>query len=67
MTARTATAIRLPSQLHAELVAAAEERMVSANWLVIKALEHFLPRLIPADELELVRPDADAEAGVERR
>ena len=52
---RTATAIRLPADLHDQLVAAAEERMVSANWLVIKALEDFLPRLIPVDELTLVR------------
>lgn len=54
---RTSTAIRLPDDIHDLLVAAAHERMVSANWLVIKALEDFLPRLIPADELRLTRTE----------
>jgi predicted HicB family RNase H-like nuclease len=52
---RTATAIRFPDGLHDQLKAAAEERDLSINYLVIKAVEQFLPRLIPADELTLTR------------
>lgn len=54
--ARTATAIRFPENLHDELVQAAEERELSVNFLVVKAVKDFLPRLIPADELTLTRP-----------
>lgn len=53
---RTATAIRFPEELHDELARAAEERDLSINYLVVKAVEDYLPRLIPADELSLARP-----------
>jgi predicted HicB family RNase H-like nuclease len=52
---RTATAIRFPEQLHKQLQEAAEEREFSINFLVVKAVEDFLGRLIPADELRLTR------------
>jgi predicted HicB family RNase H-like nuclease len=52
---RTATAIRFPDELHDQLKAAAEERDLSINYLVVKAVEQFLPRLIPANELTLTR------------
>ena len=53
--ARTATAIRFPEELHDELVRAAEERDLSVNFLVVRAVQDFLPRLIPADEFSLTR------------
>jgi predicted transcriptional regulator len=52
---RTTTAIRFPDELHDQLKQAAEERSFSINFLVVKAVEDFLKRLIPADELKLTR------------
>lgn len=54
-TDRTATAIRFPEDLHDRLRTAAGERDLSINYLVVKAVEDFLGRLIPADELRLTR------------
>jgi len=45
----------LPSELHDRLRAAADERHVSVNFLIVKSLEDYLDRLIPIDELELTR------------
>lgn len=52
---RTATAIRFPDDLHEQLVRAAEDRDLSVNYLVVKAVQDYLPRLIPAEELTLTR------------
>lgn len=52
---RTATAIRFPDDLHEQLRQAADERDLSVNYLVVKAVQQFLPKLIPADELTLTR------------
>ena len=52
---RTATAIRLPDALHERLLVAATERDVSLNFLVTKAVEQFLDRLIPVDEMRWTR------------
>ena len=52
---RTSTCIRLPAQLHERLREAADDRDLSMNTLVTKAVEDFLARLIPADELRLTR------------
>lgn len=52
---RVTTAIRVPESLHAQLSRAAEERDLSVNYLVVRAIEDFLERLIPADELKLTR------------
>jgi predicted HicB family RNase H-like nuclease len=52
---RTATAIRFPEQIHEQLRVSAEERGLSINYLVVKAVEDFLERLIPANELRLTR------------
>jgi predicted transcriptional regulator len=52
---RTSTAIRFPVDLHARLQQAADERGFSVNFMVVKAVEDFLNRLIPADELKLTR------------
>jgi hypothetical protein len=55
---KVSTGYSLPSALHEELRTAAKERGVSASYLVQKAVEDYLPRLIPVDELTLVRPVA---------
>lgn len=49
---RVSTAIRLPADLHAELQGCAEERDVSVNFLVTRAVEHYLRQLPPADPLQ---------------
>lgn len=49
------TAIRFPPELHERLSVAAEEQGLSMNYLVVKAVEDFLARLIPVDELRLTR------------
>jgi hypothetical protein len=43
--------IRLSPELHARLAQAAEERDLSINYLVNRAVTEFLPRLIPVEEL----------------
>jgi predicted HicB family RNase H-like nuclease len=53
---RTTTAIRFPVAVHEALAKAAADRDLSMNYLVVRAVEDFLPRLIPADELTLTRP-----------
>ena len=52
---RVTTAIRVPERLHEQLVQAAQERDLSVNYLVVRAIEDFLERLIPAEELRLTR------------
>lgn len=52
---RSATAIRFPEELHQRLRTAAGERHYSINFMVVKAVEEFLDRLIPVDELKLTR------------
>lgn len=52
---RTATAIRFPERLHEQLKEAAEAYEFSINYLVVKAVEDFLPRMIPPEELRLTR------------
>ncbi len=51
MRARTATQIRFKPELHERLVKEAEERDLSINWLVCKAVEQFLDRLLPIEEI----------------
>jgi hypothetical protein len=46
---RVTTAFRLPQPLHQQLRAAADERQVAANLLVVKALEDYLSRLPPVE------------------
>jgi predicted transcriptional regulator len=48
---RVATAMRLPATLHQELQSAAEERDVSVNLLVIRAIRQYLEALLPIDRL----------------
>lgn len=52
---RTTTAIRFPAATHERLRAAAEERGLAMNYLVVRAVEEFLDHLIPADEIRFTR------------
>jgi predicted transcriptional regulator len=52
---RVTTAVRLPASLHDKLRQAADERELSANYLIVRAIEDYLDRLIPAEEFTLVR------------
>jgi predicted transcriptional regulator len=53
--ARTTTAIRFPDEVHQRLKEAAEERDLSINFMVVKAVEEMLDNLLPASELRLTR------------
>ncbi len=53
--ARSVTAVRLPPDLHRRLKEAAEERDLSLNFLVVKAIEEFLRRLVPPEEIRFTR------------
>jgi predicted HicB family RNase H-like nuclease len=54
---RVATAVRVPKTLHDRVRAAALERQVGVNLLVVRALEEYLDRLVPVDELVRTRDD----------
>ncbi|MCU1426777.1 MAG: hypothetical protein JWL83_777 [Actinomycetia bacterium] len=54
---RVTTAVRVPKTLHDRVRAAADERQVGVNLLVVRALEEYLDRLVPVDELVRTRPD----------
>lgn len=58
--------IHISPELHTELTAAADERGVSVGVLAERAIAYFLPRLIPVDQLVLVReemPGGEQAAG----
>lgn len=52
---RTTTAIRFPDELHDQLKEAAEARDLSINFLVVKACQDFIERLLPPDEVRFTR------------
>lgn len=52
---RVSTALRLPSDLHARLRAAATEREVSVNLMVERACIDYLARLTPVADLLATR------------
>jgi predicted HicB family RNase H-like nuclease len=52
---RTTTAIRFPPDVHERLREAAADRDLSINFLVVKAVEDYLPRLLPAEEIRWTR------------
>lgn len=56
-TGRVSTAIRLRPDLHEALAVAAQERDVSMNFLVNRAVERFLSRLIPVEEMKFTLDD----------
>jgi predicted transcriptional regulator len=47
---RVSTAARIPEDIHRRLRAAAEERDVSVNLLITRALDEYLARLQPVEE-----------------
>lgn len=51
--------LRISPDLKADLERAAEERVVSVNFIVQHACRDFLDRLIPVDQLRLTRPVDD--------
>lgn len=57
---RTGTAIRFSPELHERLGKAAAERDLSVNFLVNRACEQFLDRLIPVDEMRWTRDTKEA-------
>lgn len=48
---RVQTSVRLPEGLHARLHAEAEDREVGVNLMVVRAIEHYLDALVPADQV----------------
>ena len=64
---RTTTALRIPPDLHADVKAAASERGLSANRLMLAAIEDFMRRLIPIEEFSYVRPQIGAGEGTADR
>lgn len=58
---RISTAVRLPHDLHAELQRQAEDRDVSVNFLVTRAVDHYLRQLPPADPLAGVSEPASLD------
>jgi predicted DNA-binding protein len=52
---RTTTAIRFPEETHERLRAAAESFGLPINFIVVKAMEEFLDRMIDPSELRLTR------------
>lgn len=55
------TAVRLPPALKQRLEEAANERYVSQNFLIVKAVEMFVDRLIPPDEIQWTREPLETQ------
>ena len=55
---RTTTAIRFPPELHEKLTQAAADRDLSINYIVVKAVEQFVERLLPVDEIKWTKDSA---------
>jgi hypothetical protein len=58
---RVTTAVRVPKSLHERARAAAAERQVGVNLIVVRALEDYLDRLVPVDEVVLTRDPASRD------
>lgn len=54
---RKVITVRLDRQVHERLADVADDRGVSVNFLVCRALEEFLPRLLPVREIRWTRDD----------
>jgi predicted HicB family RNase H-like nuclease len=52
---RTVTAIRLTEAAHEQITREAAARDLSVNYLVNRAVEQFLDRLIPVEEMKWTR------------
>lgn len=58
---RMTTAIRFPEELHERLRKAADGFGLPINFIVVKAMEDFLERMIEPGELTLTRDRRDSE------
>jgi predicted HicB family RNase H-like nuclease len=47
--------LRIPSELMDRLTKEADDRVVSTNLLAVKALEQYLDRLVPVEEILLLK------------
>lgn len=47
--------LRLNGDVYDRLAAAADERELSMNWLATRAIEEYLDRLVPVDEIVWTR------------
>ena len=63
---RVATAVRLPKQLHERVQREAEERQVSVNYIVVRAIERYLDCMVPVAELQLERDERTHREGSAR-
>lgn len=54
---RTATAIRFDPDVYDRLVEAGDDHGRSVNWLVNEACRYYLHRLLPADQVRLLRDE----------
>lgn len=54
-TPRSATALRFDAATYERLKAASEDHGLSMNWLVNRAVEDYLDRLLPASEVRFTR------------
>lgn len=63
---RVTTGVRFGPELHERLRLAADERDVSMNRLVVRAVTDFLDRLIPVDEIQWTRPSPGVALKEER-
>lgn len=52
---RSSTGIRMSPELHERLRKACEERDVTMNWMTCRAIEYYLDRLIPVEEIKWVK------------
>lgn len=52
---RTSTGLRFPDDLHAAITAAAKERGVSFNYIVVHLCREGMERLIPVEEVRWTR------------
>jgi predicted HicB family RNase H-like nuclease len=48
---RIPTAVRIPESLHRQLQAVAEEREISVNFLIVRAIKKHLEQMPPVDEV----------------
>ena len=48
---RIPTAVRIPGSLHRQLHATAEQREISVNFLIVRAIKKHLEQLPPLDEV----------------
>lgn len=53
------TAIRVPESMHIRLASEADERELSINVMVVRAIDEYLNRLVPFDQVTATRNRGD--------